>query len=75
MLAFAICHVLEDLAGSRARRRPPPVPDLRRGARLAARCRSAVAAGRVALRGAAGAAGACVVLAVLALPLLWDAVR
>jgi hypothetical protein len=76
MLALAICHVLEDLAGSKARRRPLPLPDLRPAARLLrGRLAAAWAAGRAALRAAAGAAGACVALAVLAAPLVWSAMR
>lgn len=76
MLAFAVCAVLEDLLGSKARSRPLPVPDLRAvAARLAARCRSALAVGRAALRGAAADVGACVALGVLAAPLVWEVLR
>jgi hypothetical protein len=76
MLNAILTATVEDLAGSAARRRPLPLPDLRGSARrLRGRLAAAWAAGRAALRAAAGAAGACVALAVLVLPVAWEVVR
>jgi hypothetical protein len=74
VLNAILSATVEDVLGTRAR--PLPLPDLRGSARrLRGRLAAAWGASRAALRAAAGAAGACVALAVLVLPLAWDAIR
>jgi hypothetical protein len=74
MFTSAACAVLEDLLGSRARRRP--LPDFRPAARrLRGRLAAAWAAGRAALRAAAGVAALGAAAAVLLGPPLWQIIR
>jgi hypothetical protein len=76
VLNAILSATLDDLAGSRARRRPLPLPDLRGSARrLGGRLAAAWAAGRAALRAAAGAAALCAAAAALLGPPLWEVIR
>jgi hypothetical protein len=81
MLAYLIDQTARDLLGSRRCPRvslPDPRPALallRAATSPGPLANAAVRRMAAALRAAAGAAGACVALAVLAAPLAWECIR